>query len=230
MKFLRNPYVVCALVAVALGVGYYRFRGPKVVVAPRPVAKQERPLIAGPDASVELDKLGWTPVPTRDPFRAAPAAPVTPTVSDHEVDPVAEALDLKAVWLQETGGWAVINGKILGEGDAILDFRVEKILEDGVVVQGPGGRRQVKFKPPSARPRPATVSTAAPSAKAPLKPAPGKQLSMQDVLNGNQRLSGEMNFGNPVTMQTVTKVLGQVLSGDNSPATNLPKGSEKSRP
>jgi hypothetical protein len=172
MKALRNPFVMCVLVALALVLAYFRFRAPRVVAAPPPVVKP-RVLIVGPDASVELDQLGWIPSPTRDPFRAA--APVAATISDHKADPLAGVLNLKAVWLQEKGSWAVINGKVLGEGDAILDFRVEKILADGVLVQGPGGSRKVNFKPVTAPPHvSAVVAAASPSGKAPLKPAPAK--------------------------------------------------------
>lgn len=176
MKALRNPFVIIVLVGLALVVGYSRFRTRPVVVVP-PEVKSERPLIVGPDASVELDKLGWTPLPTRDPFHAADAAAqVVATITDQEGAPVVDVLHLKAVWLQESGGWAVINGKVLGEGDAILDFRVEKILADGVLVQGPDGRRQLGFKPASARPPPSAAGAPSTLAKAPLKPSPGKPL------------------------------------------------------
>jgi hypothetical protein len=104
--------------------------------------------------------------------------PTTVHEADPVVDPLAGVLDLKAVWLQEDGGWAVINGKVLGEGDTILAFRVEKILADGVLVQGPGGTRKVNFKPPA--PRPSSVLAAATSLlgkatkSTPEKPTPGK--------------------------------------------------------
>jgi hypothetical protein len=178
-------------VAVEVAVVYYRFRAPRVVAAPPPVAKQERVVITGPDAGVDMDHLGWTPLPTRDPFRAA--EPVAAPTSVHEAEPVADplagVLELKAVWIQEKGSCAVINGKVLGEGDSILNFRVEKILADGVVVQGPGGNRKVNFKPPAPRP-PAVIAAAAsllskvtskspPGKPTPVKPAPGKTPTQQ---------------------------------------------------
>jgi hypothetical protein len=177
MRALRNPYVIGVLVAAALALGYFRFRAPKHVAEAPPEAKPERPKIVGPEASMELDKLGWTLSPAREPFRAT--APVTvDTVSDDKTEPAPDVLNLKAVWLQESGGWAVINGKVLGEGDTILDFRVEKILADAVLVQGPGGSRRVGFKPASsAAPRPAVLATASSPGKAPLKPTAGKPLT-----------------------------------------------------
>jgi hypothetical protein len=199
MKALRNPYVMCILVALALVLGYYRFRAPRVVASP-PAAKAARPPSVGPDASMELDQLGWTPSPTRDPFRPAVRAPAT--TSDHKAEPVAEVLNLKAVWLQEKGGWAVINGKVLGEGDTILGFRVEKILADGVLVQGPDGRRQVGFKPVSAPPRPSVAGVVSTASKASLKPAPGKLAPRK-----------------PLT-----------IAQDSTAATGLPKRPEKSGP
>ncbi|MEZ0277244.1 MAG: hypothetical protein ACAH88_20195 [Roseimicrobium sp.] len=207
MKTLRNPYVISVLVALALVLGYFRFRAPPVVAAPPPVEKP-RPKIVGPDASVELDQLGWTPSPTREPFRAAATVPVVATISDHEAEPVADVLNLKAVWLQEGGGWVVINGKVLGVGDAILGFRVEKISADGVLVQGPSGRRQVGFKPASARPRPAPVLAASPRGKAPLKPTPGK----------------------PLTLHEGAKALQPVFAQENTAATGRSKSPEKSSP
>jgi hypothetical protein len=191
MKALRNPYVMSVLVAVAVALVYYRFRSPRVVAAPPPAAKQERVLIAGPDAGVDLDHLGWTPSPTRDPFRAP--EPMAAPTSVHEADPVADplagVLDLKAVWLQEKGSCAVINGKVVSEGDSILNYRVEKILADGVLVQGPGGNRKVNFKPPAPRP-PAVIAAAAsllgkvtskspPGKPTPVKPTPGKTPTKQ---------------------------------------------------
>jgi hypothetical protein len=173
MKALRNPYVIIVLVALALVLCYFRFRAPRVAASP-PEVKTRRPLIKGPDASMELDRLGWTPSPARDPFGAV--VRVAPIISDHKAEPVADVLNLKAVWLQEKGGWAVINGKVLGEGDAILDFRVEKILADGVLVQGPGGRRQVRFKP-TAPPSPPAAGAAPSPGQAPLKPKPGKPIT-----------------------------------------------------
>jgi hypothetical protein len=177
---------------------------------------------------MELDRLGWAPSPAGEPFGAAVREAAT--ISDHEPEPVADVLNLKAVWLQERGGWAVINGKVLGEGDAILEFRVEKILADGVVVQGPGGRRQVGFKPASARPRPSAVIAASSPGKAPLKPTPGNPVTMQEVLKANDRLSGNLNFGNPVTLQDVTKAIGQALAQDGTAATGATQTPEKSSP
>jgi hypothetical protein len=172
---------------------------------------------------VELDKLGWTPSPTRDPFGGA--VQVAPTISNKEAAPATDVLDLKAVWLQEGGGLAVINGKVLGEGDAILDFRLEKVFADGVLVQGPGGRRQVGFKPASAKPRPSPVAApSSPLAKAPPTTAPGNPVT---------RIPGvplKLTPSSPLTLEDVTKVLGQVFSPDSTSVTGRPKSPEKSGP
>jgi hypothetical protein len=175
MKALRNPYVISVLVALAVVLGYFRFRTPPVVPAPS-AAQPPRPPMVGPDASMELEKLGWIPSPVRDPF----GPPVHPTaiISDQTAEPVADVLELKAVWLQETGGWAVINGKVLGEGDTILNFRVEKILPDGVLVQGPDGRRLLGFKAVSSPPRASVAGAASPAGKVPARPMAGIPLTV----------------------------------------------------
>jgi hypothetical protein len=232
MRALRNPYVMTVLVAVAIALVYYRFRSPRVAAAPPPAAKQERVLIAGPDASMDLDHLGWSPSPTRDAFRAP--EPVEAPTRVHEADPVADplagVLDLKAVWLQEKGSCAVINGKVLSEGDSILNYRVEKILADGVLVQGPGGNRKVNFKPPAPRP-PAVIASAAsllskvtskspPGKPAQVKSTPGKSPTqqgghgLQDLVK--ESIAATAN-GNP---QSPVKVVLDAINGShmNQPA------------
>lgn len=213
MSILRNRYVMCILVGIALVLGYYRFRTPPVVAAPPPVVKKERPQMVGPDASVEVDKLGWTPAPARDPFSSTASTVIAEGDEQAEADPVAFALDLKAVWLQETGGWAVINGKIVTEGDSILDFRVEKIRADSVLVQSPSGRRQVNFK---GTPAPANP-LAAPLAGVPSIPNPINGLTMPDSIN-------------PLSMQEATNAIQQILAQDITAAAGRTGSPEKAGP
>ncbi len=81
-----------------------------------------------------------------------------------------DALKLQGVWRQTASTLAVINNKVLAEGDTIQQFRVETIQQDVVWVVGPNGREKLEFTLPA--PTPAedeepTSAEAAPAATGP---------------------------------------------------------------
>jgi hypothetical protein len=70
--------------------------------------------------------------------------------------PVGPALELEAIWGQAEGRLALINGEIFAEGESVRGFTVTSIREDRVVVRGPNGSEEVRWKPEaSGRDRPA---------------------------------------------------------------------------
>ncbi len=156
MNLLRNPMVVGALTVAAVGVLIYD------------LATESRP------AKTHDDLLGRSvPIPAAKPSRAQPASdldqPVTPQLELRALeanaarwgqaprrDPfrsrfdaqtqAARFLSLKAIWRQTEGALAVINDRVVAEGDRVLDFSVEKIESDRVWVSGPNGREDLVFK------------------------------------------------------------------------------------
>jgi hypothetical protein len=134
---------------------------------------------AAPELGIDLAQLDWAKFrpPRRDPFASvartnAPAASTAEAGSaqSNASAKAREVLELKAVWLQESGRLAVINDQIVGEGESVLGFRIEKIQADGVVVQGPQSRESVEF---SQRSQSAGGTSNAPGKPAPA-PAPAK--------------------------------------------------------
>lgn len=171
MKILRNPYVVGVLVVAAVVMVSWRAiepwwkkrlapaRKPQQVAvpaptpAPKPVIAESKPTVKPPsdvpkvvpDASVDLQQIQmnvaqWVGSPRRDPFQLTARASGTN-------QPARELLTLQATWRQTDRSLAVINGRIVGEGDVILGFRIESIAGDFVWVQGPAGREQLEFAP-----------------------------------------------------------------------------------
>lgn len=183
MRLSRNSYVIGGLVALALVLMFFQTgkKPPAAAAAPTP-PKKTKPLMEQPEVSIDVPQAGWVQSPRRELFRFNSL--LGPTNSP----PVEESLVLKAVWLQDSGNWAVINGKVVGEGEAILDFQVEKILADKVWVQGPGGRKSVGFK--AAAPLPSQPASNDVGSRAP-KPAPGQRLSAQSSAQVAGKLSPE---------------------------------------
>ncbi|HXJ60452.1 MAG TPA: hypothetical protein VNU68_27720 [Verrucomicrobiae bacterium] len=122
--------------------------------------------IVGPEANIDLSKVGWptNAAPRRDPFQVI-NAPST----NRLYPPAWQVLELTAIWRQTGGKLAVINRKVLGEGDSLvtdlkgtpaagaiaLRFTIELIEDDLVWVSGPSGREPLEFKPlPPAQTKP----------------------------------------------------------------------------
>jgi hypothetical protein len=98
-------------------------------------------------ASIELSTVltgfrRWVESPRRDPFQflslrltEAPKGP-----------PASERLSIKALWHQTGGRLAVVNGIVAGEGDKVLDYRIQQIHDDYLVVKGSNGLERVEFR------------------------------------------------------------------------------------
>jgi hypothetical protein len=119
---------------------------PATIPESKPTVKppKDAPKIA-PDASIDSQQVQmklarWIASPRRDPFQLTAHARGTNQSA-------RELLTLKATWLQTDRNLAVINGKIVGEGDTILGFRIESIAGDFVWVVGSAGREQLEFGP-----------------------------------------------------------------------------------
>jgi len=135
--------------------------GTNAPLSPQRPQKSEAHLAAGPSLS-QRSAVDWAatqasmahgiPMPRRDPFRSG---------SDLERR-ATQSLVLKAIWRQTGGNLAVINDRLLAEGDPISELRVEKIESDRVWIVGPNGREALEFRPPEKKPSPPAVSDASP--------------------------------------------------------------------
>jgi hypothetical protein len=187
MKLLRNPIVAGAAVMAAIGVFAWTLLSPGHAANSNPpnAAFAADPPAIGPfsesqpgettpaDESsglMDLDLVRerfpkWIEAPERDPFEAAPPqGPVGP--------PASELLRLAAIWRQTGGQFAIINGQVLGEGDSIAGFKLERIEGDVIWVSGTNGMERIEFSHRTGREVPrspegadasaVTVATAAP--------------------------------------------------------------------
>ncbi len=168
-KILDNPYIVGLLVMIALVVYFKepimkfvnKFRSAPAVATTTtvtgdqsseksqlPALTQEMPGIL-PDAKIETDKIQWILKPSRDPFRGkkrGDTKPDTPPTNIIEkTTPPKPPLKLKAVVIEGEKKFAVINDKIVEEGESLLDYRVLSIARDFVVLEGFGEKRKLTF-------------------------------------------------------------------------------------
>jgi hypothetical protein len=179
MKVRRNPLVVGLLGVLALGVAFWNVVGPMVgrlrvrraapaVAAAAPgtstlAVALPQPSPADPGALPPILPINqeailgrfteWLEAPGRDPFEFFVPAEVT------QGGPrAAELLSLKAIWRQAGGQLAVINNVVLGEGEQIAGFKLERIEADSVWVRGTNGSERVEFSaiPTTLSPAPLT--------------------------------------------------------------------------
>jgi len=96
-----------------------------------------------PDRPLDLDRMKqrisrWVKTPQRDPFQF---------FTRHQDAPrAADLLTLSAIWHQTGSQLAVINQKVLEEGDQIQSFQLERIEGERVWVRGPGGLEPLDLK------------------------------------------------------------------------------------
>jgi hypothetical protein len=109
---------------------------------PRPVAE---PLVirqSGFDLSgVNVNAPSTGELPRRDPFQVHSV----PTASQGSNPPAMQLLRLNAVLRQTGGALAVINNRVLSEGDTILGFTIETIGAEHVWVTSRGGKEELVF-------------------------------------------------------------------------------------
>lgn len=177
MKLLRNPIVVGVLALLALmlvvqalwphlhrpSVSRRAQPGAAAPVRTSPAAKaptaasvatvstSEVAVTAFDKSRVRNDSAQWAESPRRDPFRS-PHAASQESASKTNV-PAGQLLTLSSILRQTGGSVAVINRKVVDEGDQIAGFRIVKIEAERIWVSGPNGDESVGFK------RLATTST-----------------------------------------------------------------------
>jgi hypothetical protein len=172
VKLLRNPIAVAILAVLAVAVMGYQFwpmirprfarkaptpSSPAPVVAPTAPARPVKPTAdvpappPAPSNTVEIvileaNSVRWIETPRNDPFKVRFYVSAQGTNSR----PAMEVLTLNAIWQQNEGApLAVINNRLLGEGDVILEFKISAIEPDRVWVDGPNGRERIRFKLPT---------------------------------------------------------------------------------
>lgn len=168
MKLLRNPYVVGALALLALFMVFRNVVWPFLPKARRgtvsapPQSRTEtaspkknemaagngsvavRPTVVPKESPtglmIDLERLDayLRGAPRRDPFRSwIELTDVSTNVP----------LSLAAIWNQTGSRLAVINNRVLAEGDVLEGLTIEKIEPGLVWLDGPTGRRALEFEP-----------------------------------------------------------------------------------
>lgn len=155
-KLLSNRFAVVGLVVIALGSVLYNSRkelrrvfSPRLsatgkavaaateAVATPPVmpgvpAPTERPTIRRDVANSRQSR--WLEAPDRDPFAllkpVAPSLGLTPAVK-------AESLRVSAIWRQAGQQFAIINGRLVREGEEAFGHTVERIEHTAVFLRHP---------------------------------------------------------------------------------------------
>lgn len=62
--------------------------------------------------------------------------------------PAAQLLKLSGIWVQTGSRLAVINQRLVHEGDVLEGFKIERIEDNGVTFSGTGGREVLTIRPP----------------------------------------------------------------------------------
>jgi len=191
-KLLRNRFFVAGLVVVALGSVFVNSRkelrralGPKFAAArkaapkaaddaaPAPPAVPPPVLPAG-ESTLRRDVARsrmerWLQAPDRDPF-----AFITPVSTRPRFIATAkpETMRVSAIWRQAGQQFAVINGKLLREGDEASGYMVERIENSAVFLRHPAnGEVRADFpafdRLPGSKPAPVTAGPVQPPAEPP---------------------------------------------------------------
>lgn len=113
-------------------------------------AKATAPTRLEPSAPIEVAALStrfpqWVEAPARDPF--LPTMTSTNLAKDQGPPPpkASERLVIRAIWRQSGNRLAVVNDAVLGEGDRVAGYLVEKIDASQIWVRGTNGFESVDF-------------------------------------------------------------------------------------
>ena len=163
-KALENPVVVGILALVAVFVVYRAaFKGSSYDAPPpadqessaKKKEKKSGKSKAGlPKAKVDVTVAQWANTFDRDPFGSEeeerePIRDEAPVRFEESLPETSRPdLKLSAIWVEGEKQMAVINDKVVEEGEHILDFEIERILANQVIVHGSGGRAVVGFPGP----------------------------------------------------------------------------------
>lgn len=118
---------------------------PAIPNTPAPTTSPDTPTVLVPDQPIDLPTVRtqysrWVDSPARDPFQI-----VLPTAPKAEGPRAQDILSLRAIWRQSGGRLAVINNLVLGEGDRIAGFSIERIEANQVWVRGTNGTEHIDF-------------------------------------------------------------------------------------
>ena len=163
---LNNPWIVGCLCLAALGLVLNNLVEPlstgsvssDIISEPEPseAVTNSSPLTGAspgpePQAEPEAEKVAWVNNPLRDPFRLqtsyrpTPVRKKPPELLEQFSTPAPLPFILKAVAVEDQRRIAVINRTVVAEGENIKGYRVVSIQENGVWLQGPGGRERLDF-------------------------------------------------------------------------------------
>lgn len=192
-KLLRNRFFVAGLVVVALGSVFFNSRkelrralGPKFAAA-RKVAPKAADAVAPSAPTVPLPALPagestlrrevargrmerWLQAPDRDPFAFVKPVNARPSII---AAAKPETMQVSAIWRQAGQQFAVINGKLLREGEEAFGYTVERIENGAIFLRHPAnGEVRADFpafdRLPGAKTAPVTAGPIVP----PAEPAP----------------------------------------------------------
>ena len=192
-KLLRNRFFVAGLVVVALGSVFFNSRkelrralGPRFAAGrkatPTPAANAvpatpAAPLPALPTGESTLRREvarnrmeRWLQAPDRDPFAFVKPVSARPSII---ATAKPDAFQVSAIWRQAGQQFAVINGKVLREGEEAFGYTVERIENGAIFLRHPAnGEVRAEFpafdRLPGAKTAPATAGPILP----PTEPAP----------------------------------------------------------
>ena len=161
-QLLNNPWVVLGLCTVAVVILYFSADEidvqqviPQAVRAAESAQLSKVEVVPIETATIDLDQVDWPRTLTRDPF--APTSHRAESfqqggeedeepISDRETSiDVSSLLRLTAVALQPEPKVAMINRKLVTEGDRIEGLRIARIESDGVWLNGPSGPHHLGF-------------------------------------------------------------------------------------
>ena len=160
-KLLQNPVVVGILAIVAVFV-VYRSAFSKPAYEAVPVEKPADTVAKGDgstesESKIDPESVNWSLVELPNPFAPRKLDDLDDLAGgeDQEEIPLVdetESLDLKLSAICRDGEhrFAVINERVVGEGEEISDYIVDKILANHVVLRNSGRRSIIGF--PRGRP------------------------------------------------------------------------------
>lgn len=148
--------VLCVMVLITLSVRWLgstdhpEFPVPPLAAQAVPVSPSESfpPSVAvTPTIQKQPKPFDWSSVPARDPFQPPPAVSgMTQDRPDDEEPEERVDFHLQAVLRQGSTRVAMIDRQLVKEGETIAGYLVASIQEEGVLLQGPHGRRWVRFR------------------------------------------------------------------------------------
>lgn len=191
-KLLRNRFFVAGLVVVALGSVFFNSRkelrralGPRFAVgrkaAPKTTGEAPLPVPAAPLPAPQAGESTlrrnvarsrmerWLQAPDRDPFAYVKPAHARPSIV---ANAKPETMQVSAIWRQAGQQFAVINGKVLREGEEAFGYTVERIENGAIFLRHPvNGEMRAEFpafdRLPGAKPAPVTAGPVPPPAGEP---------------------------------------------------------------